>query len=154
MSFHSDYDNWARLTHREHCPVCQQGPMPDGMVDIAELPGSWLSVEPAVCLKGTCCVIAKQHVVELFELADEDLLTLMKDVARCAQALRQVAGAVRINYEIHGNTVPHLHVHLFPRYRDDPFPDQPIDYRQRDPAIYAPGEFAQFVAAMRQELTG
>ena len=26
-----------------------------------------------------------------------------------------------MNYEIHGNVVPHLHLHLFPRYEGDPY---------------------------------
>jgi len=38
----------------------------------------------------------------------------MKDVQTSARALKHVTRAVKINYEIHGNTVPHLHMHLFP----------------------------------------
>ena len=33
----------------------------------------------------------------------------------------------KINYEIHGNTVPHLHLHLYPRFDGDPFAGRPID---------------------------
>jgi hypothetical protein len=46
-----------------------------------------------------------------------------------------------------------IHIHLFPRYLDDPFPDQPIDYRQRRVDIYKKGEFEQFVENMRKELS-
>ena len=31
------------------------------------------------------------------------------------------------HYEIHGNTIEHLHLHVFPRYTGDPFDGQPID---------------------------
>ncbi len=153
MSFHTNYTAWQKMAKKEHCPVCNQLPMPEGMVDIVELPSSWLDAEPTVCLKGTCCVTAKAHVLELYELTDDELLSLMKDVARCAQALKRVTGAVKINYEIHGNTVPHLHIHLFARSMEDPFPDQPIDYRQRRADLYKEGEFEQFVEKMRKELT-
>ena len=74
MSFHDHYDRWLRLTDPEHCPICQQAPMPEGMEDIAELPHSWLSAEPVDCLKGACHLIAKRHVVELYELDDAELL--------------------------------------------------------------------------------
>lgn len=152
MSFHTDYETWKRQTQKEHCPVCNQLPMPAGMVDIVELPSSWLNAQPTVCLKGTCCVTAKVHAVELYELSDEELLSFMQDVARCARALKRVTGAVKINYEIHGNTSPHLHMHLFPRYLDDPFPGQPIDYRQKRADVYKEDEFEQFVEDMREEL--
>jgi diadenosine tetraphosphate (Ap4A) HIT family hydrolase len=34
-----------------------------------------------------------------------------------------------MNYEIHGNTLPHVHLHL-PRQRDDPYVGGPIDPRR------------------------
>lgn len=153
MSFHNDYVNWERMTRQEHCPICNQAPKTKGTVRVVKLTSAWLNVEPAVCLKGTCCVISKRHALELYELTDAELLSFMKDVARCAQALKKVTNAVKINYEIHGNTVPHLHIHLFPRYIDDPFPGQPIDFRQRNPDMYAEGEFVQFVEDLRKELS-
>jgi diadenosine tetraphosphate (Ap4A) HIT family hydrolase len=36
---------------------------------------------------------------------------------------------IKMNYEIHGNTLPHLHLHLFPRHPDDPCVGGPIDPR-------------------------
>jgi diadenosine tetraphosphate (Ap4A) HIT family hydrolase len=58
---------------------------------------------------------------------------------------------VKINYEIHGNSAPHLHLHLYPRYMDDPFPDQAIDYTH-DRNWYAPGEFEEFVQKLREAI--
>jgi diadenosine tetraphosphate (Ap4A) HIT family hydrolase len=46
-----------------------------------------------------------------------------------------------MNYEIHGNSIRHLHMHLFPRHDGDPFEGQPIDgsrggfERERDDLI-------------------
>lgn len=151
MSFHTDYETWKRLSDPQHCRICNQAPMPDGMEDIAELPHSWLSAEPMDCMKGACTLIAKTHVVELYELDDDELLALMKELQRCAKALKDVINAVKINYEIHGNTVPHLHIHLYPRTLDDPFPGKAIDPTQKRNQ-YGEGEFAAFVAAMRKEL--
>ena len=126
--------------------------MPEGMLDILELNNSWLSAEPVDCLKGACHLTAKKHVVELYELTDDELLPLMKEVQRCARALQQVTQAVKINYEIHGNTLPHLHIHLYPRYKDDPFPGRAIDYHQKR-GWYGEGEFEVFVERMRREIT-
>lgn len=147
MSFHHDLAGWLELSKRENCPVCNQEPMPEGMQDI-ELAYSWLCIERMDCLKGACHLVARQHALELYELDDAELLDFMHDVQRCAKALKAVTGAVKINYEIHGNTVPHLHMHLYPRYPDDPFPGQAIDYKQRR-SWYTDEEFEGFIARMR-----
>lgn len=152
MSFHTNYTNWRRMTDPEHCPVCANTPMPPGMVDVVELPCSWLSAEPRECLRGACHLTAKRHVVELYELTDQELLGLMRDLKRCARALHTVTSAVKINYEIHGNSLPHLHIHLYPRYLDDPFPGRPINYHQKSTAIYREGEFERFVDELREEI--
>ena len=55
------------------------------------------------------------------------------------------------NYEIHGNTVPHLHIHLYPRTIGDPFPGQAIDYAQKKD-WYTGGEFEHFVDDMRKTI--
>lgn len=83
---------------------------------------------------------------------DEELFGLMNDVQLYARALKAVTNAVKINYEIHGNTIPHLHIHLYPRYIDDPFPNKAIDYNQKRPDIYKEGEYDEFVRNMRMEL--
>ncbi|HSP47461.1 MAG TPA: hypothetical protein VLN47_05225, partial [Clostridiaceae bacterium] len=56
------------------------------------------------------------------------------------------------NSEVHGNTIPHLHVHLYPRFCDDPFPGQPIDYRQKREDLYLEGEYEDFLSNIRKEL--
>ena len=49
----------------------------------------------------------------------------VRDLQQATQVVQEVTGAVKMNYEIHGNTLPHLHVHLFPRYRGDAFEGDP-----------------------------
>jgi len=47
-----------------------------------------------------------------------------------AKALSDLLSPAKMNYELHGNTIPHLHVHVYPRYVDDPFVEGPIDPRR------------------------
>ncbi len=152
MSFHINYDKWLFYSKEENCPVCRNLPAPEDDIEIKEFPTSWLCAHPRVCLKGTCYLLLKPHAVELFELDDEILLAFMKEAQTAAKALKEVTKAIKINYEIHGNTVPHLHIHLFPRYLDDPFPGQPIDYNRLEPSVYQEGEFEEFVKKMQSIL--
>ena len=87
MSFHSNFEQWLAMTDKQNCPVCRQLPMPEGMVDIVELPNSWLNAEPVECLRGACRLTSKKHVIELYEFHDDELLAFMKEVQICAKAL-------------------------------------------------------------------
>ena len=151
MSFLNDYEKWKYLSKKENCPVCNDESMPKDMEDVYELKYSWLNAEPVECLKGACHVTAKFHAIELFDLDDEQLFGFMKETQKYAKALKKVTKAIKINYEIHGNTLPHFHLHLYPRYKDDPFLDQPIDYNDKSNK-YEEGEFEEFVKELRREL--
>ncbi len=77
----------------------------------------------------------------------------MTDVQKASKALKKVTGAVKINYEIHGNSMPHLHVHLFPRYIDDDYHGAPIEYKLVEPCVYrSEQEFLNFIESMKKEL--
>jgi diadenosine tetraphosphate (Ap4A) HIT family hydrolase len=102
-----------------------------------------------VPVRGYCCLVLKRHVVELHDLSDYEALALMRGVSR---ALKDVTDAIKLNMEIHGNTIPHLHAHFFPRYRGDRFEGGPIDPRQDAGSTYDLGEFQRFVNALRSGL--
>src|SRR6266511_2724010 len=75
-------------------------------------------------------VVAERHVVEPFELPAPSGFAFWRDVLLVAKALADLFSPVKMNYEIHGNTIPHLHVHLYPRFHADPFVGRPIDPRE------------------------
>lgn len=153
-SFHYKLGRYRTWESKDECPVCRDEPETPGYVTIKELEHSWLGANSSAqgTLWGKCSVLAKKHATELHDFAPEDLTGFMSDVQSATRALKAVSRAVKINCEIHGNTLPHLHAHLFPRYLDDPFPSAPIDYRISDPSPYEDGEFDYFVSAMRREL--
>ena len=132
---------WEMLYSGEACPICRDG-RPSGI--IAELNATYLTSSPESPMRGYCCLVLKRHAVELYDLNPDEASALMSDIQRVAKALRETTGAVKLNYEIHGNTIPHLHVHLFPRYKGDPFEDGPIDPRLIQESPYKAGEFANF----------
>jgi len=115
---------WKALCSGEACPICLSG-KPLGIV--AELSATYLTSSPESPMRGYCCLVLKRHAVELYELSADEACALMRDLQRVAAAIQEITGAVKLNYEIHGNTIPHLHVHLFPRYKGDPFEEGPIN---------------------------
>lgn len=132
---------WDTLLSGETCPICLRG-KPLGIV--AELSASYLTSGPDGPLRGYCSLVLKRHAVEVYDLNPEEGRALMEDLRRASKAIHDVTGAVKMNYEIHGNTIPHLHVHLFPRYRGDPFEDGPVDPKRVRKSPYGEGEFEDF----------
>jgi len=74
-------------------------------------------------------VVARLHVIEPFELDPPDRLAFWEDCMLAGRALNSLFSPRKMNYEIHGNSIPHLHMHLYPRYAGDPYGTGPIDGR-------------------------
>jgi diadenosine tetraphosphate (Ap4A) HIT family hydrolase len=68
---------------------------------------------------GYTMVSPKRHAPGLADLTDEEAAALGVAVARISRAL-VVEGADHVFSAVIGTGVPHLHVHLVPRYADTP----------------------------------
>jgi diadenosine tetraphosphate (Ap4A) HIT family hydrolase len=153
-SFHYRYPKYEKESNENFCPCCNNEPQPDGLRDIAELEFSFVTAERIAQgrLFGKCHVLSKKHYVHLYDMPEDYLTGFMSDVQKAAKALQEVTGAIKINYEIHGNTGPHLHCHLFPRYLDDDFPGQGIDVKMTEPSPYENDEeFEWFFNKMQEK---
>jgi hypothetical protein len=59
-------------------------------------------------MRGCCClVLVCAKLVQLNGVSLE-ACALMRDLQAVAAALQEITKAVKLNYEIHGNTLPHL----------------------------------------------
>ncbi|MFT3951581.1 MAG: GNAT family N-acetyltransferase [Oscillospiraceae bacterium] len=155
-SFHYRYPEYDRYAKEENCLCCNHAPMPDSNLDIAKLACSYAVAERDAQgrLFGKCHVVIKQHNVNFEDIPAAEMTGFMRDVQQVGKALRSVTGAVKINYELHSNSFPHIHCHLFPRYLNDDFPSGPIDYRITEPSPYEDEEeFLWFIRRMREELS-
>lgn len=75
---------------------------------------------------GWTVVVLKRHATELFHLSPAERVQLMEEVSVVAKALATVFNARKINYELLGNQLPHIHWHIIPRRTDDPAPLEPV----------------------------
>jgi diadenosine tetraphosphate (Ap4A) HIT family hydrolase len=123
----SDPASWAKQRRPESCPICIRGVPLDVLADF---PATWITGGASAPLPGYACVVSKHHVVEPFELPVGASAAFWGDVMLAAAAVNRLFSPAKINYEIHGNTIPHLHLHLFPRFAGDPYEGGPIDPRR------------------------
>jgi diadenosine tetraphosphate (Ap4A) HIT family hydrolase len=149
MSSWNDQARWEALCSGEACPICSRR---EPLDVLAKLEASWVTMQEAAPVPGYACLVSQIHAVELHNLPEPAYLAFMRDARRVSRALAAATGAVKLNYEIHGNSIPHLHMHFFPRYRGDQFEGRPIDPRVVAPPVYGPGEFRRTRDAFLAEL--
>ncbi len=119
------------------CPLCA-----------ADLPGTlWRNDSLRVLrvddtpIPGFTRVVWSAHTAEMSDLDAAARAQLMRAVWLVEDALRGCLHPDKINLASLGNQVPHLHWHIVPRWRDDPFfPASPWSAPTSDPARLAAWE--------------
>ncbi len=124
-------EDCQKMCSGEACPFCISI-AEDGHPwnTITQLEATYVCLPPWQHVRGYCYLILKRHAIELHDLSAAEAAALMRDLQNVSQALTKVTNPVKINIEIHGNTIPHLHIRFFPRYVGDPFEHEPIDQRK------------------------
>jgi len=77
-------------------------------------------------IPGFLRVILNRHAPEMTDLPTTDRQRLMQVVLAVETIVRRELSPDKINLASLGNVVPHLHWHVIPRWRDDPWFPQPI----------------------------
>ena len=100
----------------------------------------------------TIAVFRGRHVVEPTELTDGEAATYGREVLRVGRAIEAAFAPVKLNYDLLGNSVPHLHTHIVPRYADDPRPGWPFPFPDPDPPSMPEDRLDADLAALRRAL--
>jgi histidine triad (HIT) family protein len=128
------------------CIFCKivAGEVPSARVDEDERTVAFMDVNPAT--RGHVLVVPREHAADLLAIGEDDL-------AACAAMAQRIAGLQRDRLGADGvnllnscgpaawQTVFHFHVHVIPRYEDDPL---------RLPWKPAPGDQDEIAAAARE----
>lgn len=111
---------------------------------IVRIPSGWVVAGDVQPLRGYCVLLADPVVRDFNALSEERRAQYGRDMGLVGDALLQVVGAYRINYETWGNLDPALHTHIVPRFQAEPDalrvlpPRQAYDWakeRPFDPAL-------------------
>jgi histidine triad (HIT) family protein len=99
------------------------GDVPAQIVDSDEHTVAFMDISPAT--KGHALVVPRRHAADLMEISDEDLartMTAAQRLARRIDAALEPDGFNILNScrPAAWQTVFHFHVHVIPRYDDDP----------------------------------
>jgi diadenosine tetraphosphate (Ap4A) HIT family hydrolase len=133
------------------CKACQ-GSWPREDHFIADLGLSKAYLHDDQFFPGWTIVVFKRHATELFHLAPTERIQLMEEVNLVAKTLGQVFDAKKINYELLGNQLPHIHWHIIPRLANDPAPREPVWRVQHEPVRLALPDLQQQIHRIRTRL--
>jgi len=106
----------STMIHRR-VAACRAGNFP---ASICRVQSGWVVLGDAQFLRGYCLILPDPVVGHLNELGASGRKTLFYEASVVGDALLDITGAVRINYEILGNLEPALHLHIFPRFENEP----------------------------------
>jgi diadenosine tetraphosphate (Ap4A) HIT family hydrolase len=135
------------------CLMCRKW-QEDVDLRIAELDYCYIVLNRDQFFAGYTFVLAKAHVTELFHLDAVSRQGVIEEVNCVAAALQRTFTPTKINYELLGNMVPHMHWHLVPRFSDDPLWPKPIWSEPHAEKFLAPEEYRERIAAIRAALGG
>jgi histidine triad (HIT) family protein len=102
---------------------------------------SFMDINPAT--RGHALVVPREHAADLLEIGQDDLAAVAAAAKRLAARAKEALGADGVNLinscgAAAWQTVFHFHVHVIPRYRDDPL---------KLPWVPAPGDADEIAAA-------
>ncbi len=149
--------DWADRVAGRDCPMCAALGHGDSDFWVHVMTGEFAEVhlERRSRLPGYCLVVWRHgHVAEPTDLDPGQASGYGREVLMTGRAVQAHFGPLKMNYLALGNTVPHLHTHVVPRYRDDPAPGGPLAWDQMLSAEPVPGAELQRQAAALRALLG
>ncbi len=107
------------------CLFCKiiAGELPGQIIDEDDLTVSFMDINPAT--RGHALVVPRNHTANLLEVDADDLAATAVAAQRLAKRMNERLGADGVNLlnacgSAAWQTVFHLHIHVIPRYADDP----------------------------------
>ncbi len=101
------------------CFYCENGEKQRSlMIEICKLQYADVYLNRDQKHKGRIVVKFKDHKTEYFQLTKEENAGFFAELALAAEAVYNLYHADKINYATFGDGVPHVHVHVVPKYKD------------------------------------
>ena len=98
--------------------------------------------------KGRCALALKNHRKELCECGPEELAAFARDLARASGAVKELWGCDKINLGSFGDTNPHLHFHIVPKYEGGFEFGGSFAITNPEPVLLSEGEYQEMIAAL------
>ena len=140
------------LKRGEGCPMCEQGRPEETEYGARFFAGEVADayLQKANVQRGYSVVIWRgRHVAEPTDLSAEEASQYWLEVLEAGRRIERALEPVKLNYDVLGNSLPHLHTHVIPRYADDPKPGWPFPFPEDDPGLQDEEAFRRDLELLR-----
>jgi diadenosine tetraphosphate (Ap4A) HIT family hydrolase len=122
-------EKWDALVRGDRCPLCADVELQENRYSflVARLTTANLRLSKNQYARGYCVLVHREHATEFDQLSPEKQAAFMRDLVRAGNAIASVFKPIKMNYQLLGNAIPHLHWHIVPRYYGDPAPGRPLN---------------------------
>ena len=128
--------DWDEQKRGKNCPMCAEGRPDDNGFGLRVFSGrtcdAYLQRRDVGQRGYTIAIWRGRHVADPTELAADEAATYFAEVLRIARALEDHYRSIKMNLEMLGNSLPHLHTHIVPRHLDDGAPGMPARFMRAD----------------------
>ena len=141
------------MKNDNNCFYCTKDERLDAlMLEVCPLSVSTLFLFRDQTHKGRAIVAYKQHVKELLDLDEKELEQYAKDISRAAKAIAKVFSPDKINYGAYGDTLPHLHFHIVPKYKNGVSFGGTFDMTREEKVILKDNEYKEIIKLIKENL--
>ena len=152
--------DWNDLRAGKHCPLCdRKGVTAPYWTVVGQLSVSTLTLSHDSRFRGNAVLIFDpRHVTCYEDMTDAEYTAYMDDLRRAARAIKEVVKPDHMNYDFVGALIPHMHMHIFPRFKTDMKWGMPVysGWTNKEMAAsvikYDPAELADLVSQVAHRL--
>lgn len=105
-------------SHHKNCGICQANVSGDALFENER----WLirGLPPGIGVPGWVMVNSQRHVAGIADFDDDEAANFGPAFRHFCRVLQEVTGALRVYVAAMGESFPHFHAHLVPRYEQMP----------------------------------
>lgn len=141
----------SAIRNDPNCKICMKvWPPSDHFIGVVGVTQAYLFEDQY--FSGWTVLVLPEHRTELYDLPREERIQLIDEVSRVGEALTHVFTVRKINSELLGNQVPHIHWHIIPRLLTDPDPLKPVWCIAHDPVKLSAKSLQDRLRVMRDAL--